>query len=102
MESDTSKKVYFHQPCNLSFVKIKGNEALDLLDRLTTNDLSVIKPMEHIYTILTSPKGRMIDMLSVLRLDDYIVLGCSKNSLNAVLEWIDFYTYPEICWIICV
>ena len=95
MESDTLKKVYFYQPCNLSFVAIKGNEALDLLDRLTTNDLSSIKPMEHIYTILTSPKGKMIDMLSVLRLDDYIVLGCSKNALNAVLEWIDFYTFGE-------
>jgi len=95
MESDTSKKVYFHQPSNLSFITIKGAEALDLLDRLTTNDLSSIKPMEHIYTILTSPKGRMIDMLSVLRLDDYIVLGCSKNALNSVLEWIDFYTFGE-------
>ena len=48
MESDTSKKVYFHQPSNLSFITIKGAEALDLLDRLTTNDLSSIKPMEHI------------------------------------------------------
>ena len=37
----------------------------------------------------------MIEMLSILNLEGQIILGCSEDSLNKVLEWIDFYTFGE-------
>ena len=94
-ESGTLNKVNLHYLNHYSYVTIKGDDALDLLDRLTTNDLSSMKPMEHIYTILTSTKGKMIDLLSILKLEDQIILGCSKDALKTILEWIDFYTFGE-------
>ena len=66
-----------------------------MLDRLTTNDLKSLKSMEHAYSLLVSPKGRMIEILSILNLEDQIILGCSADSLDKVLEWIDFYTFGE-------
>ena len=95
IDNNLRKKVYLHYINNCSLISIKGNDALDLIDRLTTNDVSSLKPMEHMYTILTSPKGKMIDILSILRLEDNIILGCSKDSLKPILEWIDFYTFGE-------
>ena len=95
IDNNLRKKAYLHYINNCSLISIKGNDALDLIDRLTTNDVSSLKPMEHMYTILTSPKGKMIDILSILRLEDNIILGCSKDSLKPILEWIDFYTFGE-------
>ena len=93
--AELNLNVRIYTPSKYKFIAVKGKDNIDLLDRLTTNDLKSLKPMEHAYSMLVSPKGRMIEMLSVLNLEGQIVLGCSADSLNKVLEWIDFYTFGE-------
>ena len=92
-ELNLNTRIY--TPSKYKFIAVKGKESIDLLDRLTTNDLKSLKSMEHAYSLLVSPKGRMIEMLSILNLEGEIILGCSADSLNKVLEWIDFYTFGE-------
>jgi len=87
--------VRIYTPSNYKFITVKGKDSIDLLDRLTTNDLKSLKSMDHAYSLLVSPKGRMIEILSILNLEGQIILGCSADSLNKVLEWIDFYTFAE-------
>ncbi len=93
--ADINANVRIHTPSNYKFIAVKGKDSIDLLDRLTTNDLKSLKSMEHAYSLLVSPKGRMIEILSILNLEDQIILGCSSDSLDKVLEWIDFYTFGE-------
>ena len=93
--SELNLNVRIHTPSKYKFIAVKGKDNIDLLDRLTTNDLKSLKAMEHAYSLLVSPKGRMIEMLSILNLEGQIILGCSEDSLNKVLEWIDFYTFGE-------
>ena len=93
--ADINANVRIHTPSNYKFIAVKGKDSIDLLDRLTTNDLKSLKSMEHAYSLLVSPKGRMIEILSILNLEDQIILGCSADSLDKVLEWIDFYTFGE-------
>ena len=93
--AELNLNVRIYTPSKYKFIAVKGKDSIDLLDRLTTNDLKRVKSMEHAYSLLVSPKGRMIEMLSVLNLEGQIILGCSANSLNKVLEWIDFYTFGE-------
>ena len=93
--ADINANVRIHNPSNYKFIAVKGKDSIDLLDRLTTNDLKSLKSMEHAYSLLVSPKGRMIEILSILNLEDQIILGCSSDSLDKVLEWIDFYTFGE-------
>ena len=93
--AELNLNVRIYTPSKYKFIAVKGKDSIDLLDRLTTNDLKSLKSMEHAYSLLVSPKGRMIEMLSVLNLEGQIILGCSANSLNKVLEWIDFYTFGE-------
>ena len=53
VDNNLRKKVYLHYINNCSLISIKGNDALDLIDRLTTNDVSSLKPMEPVsYTHL--------------------------------------------------
>tara|TARA_B100000470_G_scaffold193323_1_gene161286 strand:+ start:55 stop:1026 length:972 start_codon:yes stop_codon:yes gene_type:complete len=93
--AELNLNVRIYTPSKYKFIAVKGKDSIDLLDRLTTNDLKSLKSMEHAYSLLVSPKGKMIEMLSILNLEGQIILGCSEDSLNKVLEWIDFYTFGE-------
>jgi len=93
--AELNSNVRIYTPSNYKFIAVKGKDSIDLLDRLTTNDLKSLKSMEHAYSLLVSPKGRMLEILSILNLEDQIILGCSEESLDKVLEWIDFYTFGE-------
>ena len=57
-ELNSNVRIYTHSK-NI-FIAVKGKDSIDLLDRLTTNDLKSLKSMEHAYSLLVSPKGRII------------------------------------------
>ncbi|MBK6679437.1 MAG: hypothetical protein IPG53_05135 [Ignavibacteriales bacterium] len=44
---------------SFSTLEIKGNDALDFLNRISTNDLKNLKPGESIRTIFCSDKGEL-------------------------------------------
>ena len=88
-----------------------GEDALDLLQRLSTNDLKSLQPGTGVATILTSNKGRIVDLLVVICLEDdscipalsrdsgkegtrLLVLTAADNRCK-VTDWIDFYTFVE-------
>ncbi len=73
-----------------------GAGALDLLHRLSTNDLLSMQPGESRTTLLTSERGRIIDALDVVleASDRLLLLSDSLNPL-AALDWIDRFTIIE-------
>ena len=46
---------------------VSGDDAIDLLNRLSTNDLEQVQPGQGMSSVLTTNKGRIIDLLHVLR-----------------------------------
>ena len=72
-----------------------GEDALDLLDRLSTNELMSLDVGGGIPTVLTSNKGRVIDLLFVLRLKDHLLVLTAPENRQKVADWIDFYTITE-------
>ena len=76
----------------LSFI---GHDALDLLNRLSTNELMTLDVGQGALTVLTSNKGRILDLLTVLRLTDRLLVLTSPENRQKVAEWIDFYTFVE-------
>ena len=76
-------------------VRMRGEDALDLLQRLSTQDLHALQPGEGAGTVLTSGKGRIIDLLSVLRFEDHLLLLTSPDRQSEVMDWIDRYTIIE-------
>ncbi len=79
----------------LGRLKVSGADALDLLDRLSTNKLDDLAVGDVQGTVLTTNKGRIIELLYVLRLDDHLLVITGPQTCRRVAEWIDFYTFIE-------
>lgn len=76
-------------------LKLTGEDALDLLNRLSTNKLDALPPGGVTGSVLTTNKGRIIDLLFIARQDDHLLVLTSPDTRNRVAEWIDFYTFVE-------
>ncbi|MXY21722.1 MAG: folate-binding protein YgfZ [Dehalococcoidia bacterium] len=74
---------------------VSGSDAIDLLNRLSTNDLEQLQPGQGISSVLTTNKGRIIDLLHVLHRGDDLLILTSTGTQTRVVEWIDFYTFIE-------
>ena len=76
-------------------LSIAGADALDLLNRLSTNKLESLPPEQGLPTVLTSPKGRVVDLLVVGAQEGRLLCLTSPGRQQPVLDWIDFYTFGE-------
>ena len=74
---------------------VGGEDAVDLLERLSTNALTELAAGEGAATVLTTNKGRILDLLLVLRRDDDLFVLTGAGNQGRVAEWVDFYTFVE-------
>ena len=85
----------FYRRADLGVLHITGSDRLDLLHRLTTNDLLSLKPGQWRETVLTNSKGRIIDLLSVYCFEDHLLTICSNGNQSTVLAHLEKYTITE-------
>lgn len=90
-----TKGVGLVERSHLGRLKVGGADAIDLLDRLSTNKLDGMLVGEVEGTVLTTNKGRIIDLLFVVRQDDHLLVVTGPETRQRVAEWIDFYTFIE-------
>ena len=76
-------------------VKATGEDALDLLNRLSTNKVDHLQPGNWAPTVLTSDRGRIVDVLCVIHAGDCVYLLTSPGQQQAVIDWLDKYTIME-------
>ena len=80
---------------DLGRVEMTGADSLDLLHRLSTQDLRGLRAGHGAATVLTSGKGRIIDLLTVYHLGDRLLLVTSHDNQHAVARWLEKYTIIE-------
>ena len=80
---------------DLGRLLIEGADALDLLHRLTTNDLLSLQPGEGTATAFVTAKGRLIDLVTFHRLEDRLLCLTSPGRSGAVAQHIDRFTFRE-------
>ena len=80
---------------SLGRLTARGADALDLLDRLSTNRVVDLPVGGGSSTVLATARGRIVDWLTVLRPDDALLIVTSPERRTAVAEWIDLYTFDE-------
>ncbi len=76
-------------------LKATGADALDLLNRLSTNKVIDLQPGRGAPTILTTDRGRILDLITILNTDDHAILLTSPGAQQAVMAWLDKYTILE-------
>jgi len=80
---------------NLGRLKAAGDDALDLLNRLSTNLVLGLGPGQGAPTVLTTDRGRILDLIGVVNIGDYVLLLTSPEQQRAVIDWLDKYTIME-------
>ena len=89
------ERATLHDASYVGRIKATGEDVLDLLNRLSTNEVVSLQPGQGAPTVLTTDRGRIIDVITVLNLGDHVLLITSPQSTDVVIEWIDKYTIVE-------
>ena len=87
---------------NIAFSALKrgvirgiGADRLDLLHRLSTGEVGNLKPGQEGTTVLTSEKGRIIEVLRVVAQEDSALILLTGNNVEEVRSWLDKYTIMD-------
>ena len=88
-------KVVIHDSSYTGRVKATGEDVLDLLNRLSTNEVDSLQPGQGALTILTNDKGRIIDLITLFHMGEHILLFTGPSATEQVGQWIDKYTIME-------
>lgn len=73
----------------------RGKDALDLLHRLTTNDLKGLRPGEGAAAVFTTPKGRILDLVLFHRLPEGVLAITGPGRARPIADWVERYTFRE-------
>ena len=76
-------------------VRLVGADRIDLLHRLSTADLARLAPGQIANTIITSEKGRIVDLLDVVVRTENLLLISSFSDAAATLAWVEKYTIMD-------
>lgn len=77
------------------YLKFNGAERLDLINRLSTYEVNSLEKFHSIKTVLTSDKGRFIDLITLYNFGDFVFSACSFNNAQKVLAHLDKYTIMD-------
>lgn len=77
-------------------VEISGPDALDLIQRLTTNDASKLVPGKAQYSIMCYPNGGTVDDLLIYRGTDSFLLVLNAANVEKDVEWIEKHASGEV------
>ena len=84
--------------CDISHfgkLRISGKDAIDLLNRISTNDLTGMRPGMGKQTFLTTEKGRVVDLCTVYVQQDEILLMTSPTNSGNIKKWIEKFVIAE-------
>jgi tRNA-modifying protein YgfZ len=76
-------------------VLIKGKDALDLLHRLSTNDLLAAGPGHTLSTVFTTEKGKIFDYVKLFLQQNAIIAVTSQKNEKRFIERIEKYVFME-------
>ncbi|MDO8750060.1 MAG: aminomethyltransferase family protein [Dehalococcoidia bacterium] len=76
-------------------IRITGKDALDLINRLSSNKVDILPSGTGAGTVLPTSKGRIIDLIHLFATEDHLLMLTSPQTRRQVADWIDTYTFSE-------
>lgn len=93
IHSETRQRLIKNFP--LAVLQMVGKDAVDFLQRITTNDFHSFKKNDTQKTLLITEKGKLIDAVWVLHRGDDLLLMCNDTLGNEVLSWLNKFIIME-------
>jgi tRNA-modifying protein YgfZ len=81
---------------DLGRIRFTGKDAADLLHRLSTNATKDLRSGSGVATVLTTNKGRILDLITLHRTEGALFGLCAATRVLPILEWIERYTFREV------
>lgn len=85
--------LYYHS--HTGRLKATGKDALDLFHRLSTNRVNPLDVGRSVPTVITTDRGRIVDLVLVANLGDRLLLLTGAGNAQRVAQWIEKYTIME-------
>ncbi len=79
---------YIYPEPDAGRILMNGRDRAALLHRLSSNDIEHVRPGQGVATVLTSPIGRIMDVLTVHALADELLLVTSQAQGPAVFKYL--------------
>jgi folate-binding protein YgfZ len=76
-------------------IELTGSDRIDLLHRLTTNDLRAIAPGSGRQTVLLTDKARIIDVVTLLQEEASTLLIGSPQASSDIIQWVRKYVIMD-------
>ncbi|MBK8381105.1 MAG: hypothetical protein IPL16_04295 [Ignavibacteria bacterium] len=76
---------------NAGLINAAGTEAIDFLNRMSTNDLRKFGADEFKKTVLTTDKGRIVDLINVLNTKEGVIILTSGDFQDKVISHLEKY-----------
>lgn len=76
---------------NTGVLKTSGNDLIDFLNRMSTNDLQKFTENEFRKTILTTDKGRIVDVITIINSGSRKIILTSAGFEQKVISHLDKY-----------
>ncbi len=76
---------------NCGVLIFKGKDRIDFLNRMSTNDLTSLQPFHYKKTVLTTDKGRIIDLITILNFKEHSIVITTENYEDKIIAHLDKY-----------
>lgn len=77
-------------------VEISGGDALDFLHRMSTNNVLDLASFHHVTTVLITEKARLLDVLTIVRLPDRILMFTRADAdPRNVISWLEKFVIMD-------
>lgn len=84
-----------HDASRFGRLRITGKDALDLLNRLSTNRVDALPAGECAMTVLVDERARIMDLLTIANLGGEMLVFTSPGAARRLVQWLDKYTFAE-------
>jgi len=80
---------------HLGIIELKGNDVIDFIHRIATNDVKELPKEGIAETIFTNERGRILDVATLFNFESHQLLVCSPEFVGKISHWLIKYTISD-------
>lgn len=85
----------WHTTIGCGMIAMRGADRMDFLHRMTTNDLTHVKPGGGKQTVVVTEKARIIDVVTVMQREDEALLLTDSSTSDRIVRWLRKYVIMD-------